>query len=105
MITMSPMLRKGLVQRAFDHMTIGKMTCEQTRREPRGPVGSESTYGLLPGQDRDVGFDLVVMRDRTGRGGRTRRIVHWRILKDRHRAINFIALRKRSHCVATSRRP
>jgi hypothetical protein len=35
-------------------MTIGKMTCDQTRRERRGPVGSESTYGLLPGHDRDV---------------------------------------------------
>jgi hypothetical protein len=28
-------------------MTIGRMTCDQTRREPRGPVGSESTYGCF----------------------------------------------------------
>jgi len=84
-------------------MTIGRMTCDQTRREPRGPVGSESTYGLLPGQDRDMAFDLAEMRGRTGRGGITRRVVRWRIRKDWHPAISFIALRRRSRCY--SRRP
>jgi len=85
------MLPKGLVQEGFDHMTIGRMTCDQTRREPRGPVGSESTYGLLPGQDRDMAFGLAEMRGRTGRRawcsagelGRTGTSVSFRALRTR----------------------
>ena len=43
------------------------MTRDQARREPRGPVGSESTYWLLPGEGQDIAFGLAEMRGRTGR--------------------------------------
>ena len=84
------MLPNGLVQRSLITLTIGRMTSAQTRREPRGPVGSESTYWLLSA--RSGIFGLVEMHGRTGRGDMMRRMVRRRIRKDRHSCHKFSRL-------------
>jgi len=94
------MLPKGMVQRGFDHVAIARMTCNQIRREPHGPVGSESTYWLRPGKDRDVAaFALTEIRSRNGRGDMMRRMVRWRICRTTGSGHKFSRLMHRTRAV------